>query len=113
MWAGNRRDFVPQDGARACGSRGIRVIQDDILNTLRIEVNLAMITARQALEKFRERALRAMTAVYKRGNHGEPQVSESNGCQLGRLERRPRIARKALVLADETRCPARAKDRRS
>src|ERR1700724_3144452 len=73
MWAGHRRDFVPQEGARACGSRGIRVIQDDILNTLRIEVNLAMITARQALEKLRERALRAMTAVYKRGNHGEPQ----------------------------------------
>jgi hypothetical protein len=66
MGAGDGRNFMPDDRPgvlRVCDSR---LSQRETLNALGIEMNLAMLFAREAFEQFGKRALRAMPAVNER-----------------------------------------------
>ena len=77
MRAWNRRNLVPDDRARPLCTISPRAIQNEVFDTLRIEMNFTLLVAREALEQFREGALRAVAAVDERGNDREPQVRAS------------------------------------
>jgi hypothetical protein len=66
MGTGNGRNFMPDDRAGFLRVSNAWLIEGKIFNALGIEMNLAMLFAREAFQQFGERALRAMPAVYER-----------------------------------------------
>src|SRR5208282_5678664 len=112
----NGWNLVPKDGARCCRRSRFRrscVAELKIFDALSIEMYLAAIIAREPLEQFRERSLRAVAAVDKRRNNREPQVSLSSGAQVALRERWPRTAPKERGWAAGTASRAAAKNMRS
>ena len=68
---------MPNDCAGFVNTRIVCMIHGKAFNTLGIEMNLAILFARKAVQQFGKRALRPMTAVNEGRNHGDPQVSAS------------------------------------
>lgn len=68
---------MPENARRIRGKYLRRGIQRQVFDALGIEMDFAVIVAREALEQFGKGALRAVAAVHKRRNDGEPQVSAS------------------------------------
>jgi hypothetical protein len=66
MGAGNGRNFMPDDRAGFLLVSNTWLIEGKIFNALGIEMNLAMLFAREAFQQFGEGALRAMPAVNER-----------------------------------------------
>ena len=60
MGTGDGRNFVPDNFA---GVLRVGLIQRKVSNALGIEMNLAMLFAREALQQLSKRAFRAMPAV--------------------------------------------------
>jgi hypothetical protein len=54
---------MPEDRAGVLRASDTRLSKGKALRALRIKMNFAMLVARETLEKFGERALRAMAAV--------------------------------------------------
>jgi hypothetical protein len=63
MGTGDGRNFVPDDFAGVLRVGNRRLIQRQVSNALGIEMNLAMLFAREALQQLGKRAFRAMPAV--------------------------------------------------
>jgi hypothetical protein len=82
VWTWNGWNAMPND---AGGGRFpfVREPDSDIFDTLREEMYLAGIVAREALNRFAERALGAMPAIKERRNDRETQFNASLG-QAGR-----------------------------
>jgi hypothetical protein len=67
MGTGHRRNFVPEDCSGVLRESNPwltkRLAKREILNTLGVEMDFAMLVAREALEQFGKGALGAMAAV--------------------------------------------------
>jgi hypothetical protein len=63
-WDG--RNLVPNDPAGICRPHGRGAVECKVLDTLGVKMDLAMLVARETLEKFGESSLRPMTAVHER-----------------------------------------------
>lgn len=72
-------NLVPEDRAGFLRSTRGLTTQGEILDPLGVQMNFAMIVARQAFEQFGESPFRPMPAVDERRNDREPQVSASKG----------------------------------
>jgi hypothetical protein len=59
------RNSMPNDPARICRPHGRGAVECKVLDTLGVKMDFAMLVARETLEKFGERALRAMAPVNK------------------------------------------------
>jgi hypothetical protein len=57
------RDFMPVDRAGVLGARNRMLSDRKSFHALRIQMNFAMLVARETLEKFGKSALRAVAAV--------------------------------------------------
>lgn len=66
MGAGDGRNFMPDDGPGVWRKCDTWLGKREILDALGVEMNLAMRGAREALQQFGERALRAMLAINER-----------------------------------------------
>jgi hypothetical protein len=66
MGAGDGWNFMPDDRAGFLLVSNAWWIEGKVFNALGIEMNLAMLFAREAFQQFGKRALRAMPAVYER-----------------------------------------------
>ena len=65
MGTGNGRNFMPDDRPGVLRMCNTWLSKRKAFNALRIEMDFAMLFARQAFEQFGKRALGAMTAVDK------------------------------------------------
>jgi len=110
--AGKTRDSVPEDYAGVFSARCIGRPEGNILDTLRIKMNFAIVLLHQTFEEFGKRALGAMTAIQEWRNNREPQVSGSSGCPMA-ARPRSQIARRERAWAGGTARQATAKGRRS
>lgn len=102
---------VPINFPRLFGAPGGGSTDSDILDALRIEMNLAIMTPRQSLEQFGQGAFRAVAAIHERRNYGQAQISESNEGQAAREQRR-QIERQAQARATGIAPPGEATNRR-
>jgi len=75
----NLGNFVPDDGTASCWRSAARCNKSQTFHALRVQMNLAAVILRQTLYQFRCGAFRPVPPVYKRGNHGDSQVSASKG----------------------------------
>jgi hypothetical protein len=66
MGTGNGRNSMPDDRAEFLRVSNTWLIEGKVFNALGIEMNLAMLFAREAFQQFGEGALRAMPAVNER-----------------------------------------------
>jgi hypothetical protein len=66
MGAGDGWNFMPDNQAGFLRVGNAWLIEGKVFNALGIEMNLAMLFAREAFQQFGEGALRAMPAVYER-----------------------------------------------
>jgi hypothetical protein len=60
------RNFVPEDGAGILRTGGDKRTKCEIVDALRVEMNFAMLSARETFKELGESALSAMAAVHKR-----------------------------------------------
>jgi len=65
MGAGDGWNFMPDNQAGFLRVSNTWLIEGKVFDALGIEMNLAMFFAREALQQFGKRALRAMPAVYE------------------------------------------------
>lgn len=63
MKAGNGGNFMPDDRAGFLRAWDTRLNYGKAINALGVEMNLAMLVAREAFQQFGQRALRPMTTV--------------------------------------------------
>ena len=63
MGTGDGRNLMPEDRAGVLCSHNARLSQRKALDALGVQMNLAMLVAREAFEQFGKRAFRAMAAI--------------------------------------------------
>ncbi len=63
-WDG--RNLVPEDASRSGSENTAGMIDREILDAIRIEMNFAVVRVRKTLQQFGESSLRPMTAVHER-----------------------------------------------
>ena len=63
MGTGNGGNFMPEDRAGFVRTRDTWLSYGKTINALGVQMNLAMLVAREALQQFGKGALRSMTAV--------------------------------------------------
>ena len=68
---------MPEDRARFLRTAWHLAIQCEVLYPLRVQMDFAVIDARQAFQQLGKRPLRPMPAVDERRNDREPQVNAS------------------------------------
>jgi hypothetical protein len=88
MWPRQAGNPAPIDFPRLFGSPGSGSADSDILDALRVEMNLAIVTPRQSLEQFGQGTFGAVAAIHERRNYGQAQISESKGGRAARQQRR-------------------------
>ena len=66
MRSGDRGDFVPEDAPRSGRENTAGIIDREIFDAIRVEMNFAVMRARKAFQQFGESPLRPMTAVNER-----------------------------------------------
>jgi len=66
MRAGNRGNLVPENDPGRLRTRGLERNDRQVFHALGVEVDFAMLVARETLEEFGERALCAMAPVHER-----------------------------------------------
>ena len=66
MGAGAGTNFMPDDRAGVLRPRSTWLSHRKILNSLGVEMNFAMLVAREAFQQLGERALGAMPAINER-----------------------------------------------
>jgi len=89
---------MPEDSPRFFGALSIGSADGDVLDALRVEMNLAMVALRQSLEQLGQGTFGAVAAIHERRNYGQAQISESNGGWAARQQRR-QIERQAQAWA--------------
>ena len=66
MGAGDGRNFMPDNRKGFLRVSNTSLVEGKGFNALGIQMNLAMLFAREAFQRFGKRALRAMTAINER-----------------------------------------------
>jgi hypothetical protein len=59
-------NFVPEDASGSRRENTAGIIDREILDAIRVEMNFAVVGARKTFQQFGESSLRPMTAVHER-----------------------------------------------
>jgi len=87
MWPRQTGDSMPEDFACFFDALSIGSADGNVLDALRVEMNLAMVAMRQSLEQLGQGTFGAVAAIHERRNCGQAQISESNGGRAARQQR--------------------------
>jgi hypothetical protein len=77
MRSGDKGHFVPEDASGSRRENTAGITDREILDSICIEMNFAVVCARKTFQQLCEGTLRPMTAVHERRDNGQAQVSAS------------------------------------